>query len=283
MKSMKLLSIIILFTLLVLNGCIDVYNDSEVNTLINNYSDQRPYPNVISERDMLKRLITQVRRNKDSIKSWLLLNPINANSGIGEIVLVEDIDSPFKEEQPYYYFVTLALPDNSLTGAAEVYAMDDNSLNTGKIQDAWFGPPKDFPKVEFLTKTQALEILRKKLNLKESDSVQIKAVFIFNRIADRFLWGWAMKINSPVAIKTLNGNTMNASVFWLNPINYSSEAISLMKTDYRQIGALKETSFAILNKDVFDSSAMSKYNTLSVDAKRQAPLDTIPVSTREEP
>lgn len=111
----------------------------------------------------------------------------------------------------------------------------------------------------FMKKDEAVRCVKEKYNIDKDADVQVKAVYVPVRDTfQRVDWGWAVKVDKPVKVKTAANSELDANLFWVNPRVFQIEKAKKrsMETDW-----LKDRmKIAILTEDVFtkDTRNVSK-------------------------
>ncbi len=225
----------------------------------------RPFPNVISKEELAYGMVGDMFGNKADFTRKTIDRIVNPSARsddpaedayyenlktaeIGSVVLVEDLGSPLKDEDPYFYYVNIVDSQGIVQGSALVDAMTTDK-NPGSLGEIWQAGEQSWPSRN-VNEDEASAYVRTKLQLPENSPVQIKAVFVpINGITHRGAWGWAVKTEKVVTVRANDDSEYSSNIFWVDHHNYD---IKLMETQNRSTEPLtRDVRMAILTKDVF--------------------------------
>jgi len=221
-------------------------------------SDVRPKPNVISEKEVFDTVTNElITEYYDDVLEFVNHMPEAENTEIGGIILVEDWASPVKEKKPYYYYVFGVLPDGSISVDAKVNAMA-NDPSAGRLAQVSV-INSNCIRERFVSSNEAIEYVRKKYNI--TNKLVAKAVLVPNDYDDFFSWGWAIKSEEEVIVKSINNNTYKAKYFFVHPYDYINyEEVKEKKGYYLKT----KTKLGILNMDVFNENTSKGFRPLNL-------------------
>ena len=101
---MKKIIILIIFAFIFFTACTE-------EEYIAQFNGTRPFPGVISEQEMVRGLFGKYHgRKNSSVNEMLQKYPDWEKAVVGDIVLVQDLWTGWKNVEPYYYCITLRLP-----------------------------------------------------------------------------------------------------------------------------------------------------------------------------
>lgn len=237
-------------------------------SLLHDMSDERPNPEVLSEKEMMNNLIEDTFEYPHQFLEYLN-NDTWKNASIGPIICVEDYTKSIPN-CPYYYFVTAIDGNDYVLAMAYVFAMV-NSDHAGKFGSSCESGPNTIP-MKYMSKIDAANFIKQKYHLENDINIEIKAICLKIQYGDQYSWGWAIKLPNPITVTTAANEQYQGNVFYLISKEYDLTWLDKqpiqIKNDF--INYLKiKPKFALLQIDIFDETKIDKIRKLSPNSPKE--------------
>ena len=239
---MKKIIILIICALIFIAACTE-------EEYIAQFNGTRPFPDVISEQEMVRALFKAYHgEGNGSVNEILQEYPEWEKAVVGDIVLVQDLWTNWKNEEPYYYYITLRLPggQNIMKGIARAMVADELAGTVGNY-NVW--GDHILPEKE-LQKEQAVKMLCLKYNIPATVEHKVKAVLVPAHKMSQSEWGWAVWFAKPQQVTSAAGQTYQADTFWVSHRIYDVDWCEPngMGTDWLE----KEPLICTVAQDIFN-------------------------------
>lgn len=239
---------------------LDEYKTKAKEMLLPLYSDVRSIPNILSEREAISAALDHgFGIGYDTYTELIERYPSWKNAQIGSPILVQDLSPHWKDIRPYYYIVYAEF-NGWIVAQGVMYAATDGaqSKNVGNIGTECYGGENKLP-TRYMSKEEALELLKKKLFLDGSVSADMKAV---RYGSNPFKWFWLVKFDTSVNLKTVYNKDVQAKFFTVNPEIFDENWISPQTGEPASIFISKiyarDTRIGYLDKDLFDPAVVKE-------------------------
>ncbi|MGC8765460.1 MAG: hypothetical protein ACP5QT_06210 [Brevinematia bacterium] len=228
--------------------------EKESEDFLEQFSDIRPYPNVISEREAMRGVLDEISGSSYETTMKVVKAHPEAQSAKPVIVLVEDYFSPATEEYPYFYYVAAVIKEKKIVAEGYSVAMADKE-DKGKVGVLSYSLKSNDVLCQYISREEAVSLLRNKLNIPSTEKLEVKAVMIPGTRPLSLEWGWAIKTSKRYKAISKDGKAIETSVFWIQAQKFDEDAKRLQ--DYyngiREV--LSRMPFiSALQYDIFDEN-----------------------------
>jgi hypothetical protein len=220
------------------------------------FTNDRPKPNVFSEREMINKLIDEAFKDPQELYDILKHNNWE-NSKFGGMVLVDSYVTT-----PYYYFVYIIDLNGYVLGTTTtVSAMIDEPL-TGHFGTMTLTDSNKIPD-KYISETEAIKLLKDKYPILNDSNLQIKAI---NIESNENNWAWAIKIPESIQVTDINNEKQSGNIFYINPrifeISWMDDKSEKDKAEF--LNSLRiRPRIALIDKDIFDDTVSKQIKSLN--------------------
>jgi hypothetical protein len=242
--------------------------------LLPQYSDERPFSNVVSKKELVELIINQYfGKQYNYTHSCVEEMPELKTARLGDIVLVEDMRPKLNNDEPYFYFVNIVYPDNTVAVSGMTGAMDN--IADGRLGAHSFKGEKTIPS-NHMTGEDAIKYLKNNFNIEKNSKLQVKAVILSGMF---YNWKWAVKVDSEVKIKSATSQVYNSKIFLISPkaylFNEGKKKNLLNKNNIEYFK--KKVKISIIENDIFNNQEVNGLKAITRSTPKEERIKIIPI------